>query len=230
MNFGWRLAGSQGRDTALHEIGHTLGLEHEHQNPFAGIEWDEEAVYASLSQPPNGWDRAKTHWNIIRKISPDEVQGSSWDPESVMHYPIGRGLIRAPAQFNATGVQPPGGLSARDQTWARTVYPAQQPAAFPTLVAGQSRPLPAESGSQADFIVEPDATKTYNIRTFGSCDAIVALFEDENGNPRYLTADDDSGEDRNASLRVKLLKGRRYIVRAQIRFADSGSPPTIMMW
>ncbi len=44
MNFGWDLTDDYGHTTALHEIGHTLGLPHEHQNPFAGIVWDEEAV------------------------------------------------------------------------------------------------------------------------------------------------------------------------------------------
>jgi len=38
MNLGQSLLGtSRGFDTAMHEIGHTLGLPHEHQNPFAGI-------------------------------------------------------------------------------------------------------------------------------------------------------------------------------------------------
>jgi hypothetical protein len=27
------------------------------------------------------------HWNILRKIEPDTVQGSNWDPDSIMHYP-----------------------------------------------------------------------------------------------------------------------------------------------
>ncbi|HET7233131.1 MAG TPA: M12 family metallopeptidase [Longimicrobium sp.] len=230
MNFGWRLVGSQGHDTALHEIGHTLGLEHEHQNPFAGIVWNEEAVYTTLAAPPNNWDREKTHWNIIRKISPNEVQGSSWDANSIMHYPFGPGLIRSPHPFDATGVRPAGGLSERDKTWVRTFYPPQTPSAFPTLGAGLSQFLPTHNGDQQDFVVRPEATRKYNIGTFGSCDSIVALFEEENGNPRFITADDDSGEDRNARLRVKLLKGRKYIVRAQVRFVDLTSPPFIMMW
>ena len=53
MNFGWDLTQPGEIDTAIHEIGHTLGFPHEHQNPHAGIVWDEEAVYAALAQPPN---------------------------------------------------------------------------------------------------------------------------------------------------------------------------------
>ena len=87
MNFGWDLTRSPAElDTAIHEIGHTLGFPHEHQNPNAGIVWNEEAVYAALAKPPNRWDRQKTFYNIIRKIAPDTVQGSNWDPDSVMHY------------------------------------------------------------------------------------------------------------------------------------------------
>src|SRR5688572_4544061 len=44
-NFDW--------ETAAHELGHSMGLPHEHQNPKAGIVWNEEAVYAALAQPPN---------------------------------------------------------------------------------------------------------------------------------------------------------------------------------
>ena len=45
MNLGWNVTTPFGRDTALHEIGHTLGLKHEHQNPNSGIVWNEQAVY-----------------------------------------------------------------------------------------------------------------------------------------------------------------------------------------
>jgi hypothetical protein len=53
MNFGWDLTSEWGHATALHEIGHTLGLAHEHQNPQSGIAWNEAAVYARFSAPPN---------------------------------------------------------------------------------------------------------------------------------------------------------------------------------
>ncbi|WP_374089487.1 hypothetical protein [Methylomicrobium lacus] len=61
MNFGWNLTEAASEiDTAIHEIGHTLGFPHEHQNPNSGIAWDEEAVYHSLAQPPNSWSREVT--------------------------------------------------------------------------------------------------------------------------------------------------------------------------
>jgi hypothetical protein len=109
MNFGWDLLRApREADTARHEIGHTLGLPHEHQNPNAGIVWDEEKVYASLGGPPNNWPREKTQWNILRKIEPDTVQGSNWDPDSIMHYPFPAGLILQPEQFRTQPLRPAG--------------------------------------------------------------------------------------------------------------------------
>lgn len=109
-------------NTALHEIGHTLGFPHEHQNPIAGITWDDEAVYRQMAAEPNNWSRTTTRHNILDKLPQDEVQGSSWDPKSVMHYFFEPGLIVAPARYRK-GLYPPGGLSARDREWARFHYP-----------------------------------------------------------------------------------------------------------
>ena len=55
MNFGWDLTTPYGRDTALHEIGHALGFPHEHQNPNAGIVWDEARVLEYFRGAPNHW-------------------------------------------------------------------------------------------------------------------------------------------------------------------------------
>ena len=99
MNLGWNVTTAFGRDTALHEIGHTLGLKHEHQNPNSGIVWDEDAVYAYFTGPPNDWTRAKTERNVLDKIDPRTVEGSVWDSNSIMHYSFRAGLINLPARF-----------------------------------------------------------------------------------------------------------------------------------
>ena len=147
MNFGWSLVEDpqEGMDTAIHEIGHTLAFPHEHQNPFAGIAWDEEAVYRSLAAPPNSWSRQTTFHNIIRKIEPDTVKGSNWDPDSVMHYPFEAGLILKPAKYSK-GLSPAGGLSPHDREWVQTLYPP--------LKAADAIPL------NAVIFVDPDPKVT----------------------------------------------------------------------
>jgi hypothetical protein len=230
MNFGWDLTRrAQEIDTAVHEIGHTLGFPHEHQNPNAGIVWDEEAVYAALAKPPNRWDRATTFHNIIRKIQPDSVQGSNWDPHSIMHYPFEAGLIKDPETYR-NGLDPEGGLSERDKAWVRTFYPALTADDYSELRLLESVTLNIGPGGQSNFVIRPAATRKYEIRTFGASDTVMVLFEDDNGELRYLAGDDDSGEDYNAHLQVKLLKGRRYVLRVRLYYEDRAGETAVMMW
>lgn len=227
MNFGWNLTNDI--DTAIHEIGHTLGFPHEHQNPNAGIVWNEEAVYAALAQPPNSCDREKTFHNIIRKIEPDSVQGSNWDPNSIMHYPFEAGLIEAPPPYQA-GLTPAGGLSARDITWAKTFYPALNVKKDEQLEPFKSVPLNLVEGEQKNFVIKPTGTRYYQIATFGISDTVIVLFEDDNGELRYRAGDDDSGVDRNAHIRIKLIAGRRYVLRLRLYYADRVGDTAVMLW
>ncbi|MBQ5949030.1 M12 family metallopeptidase [Massilia sp. ST3] len=230
MNFGWNIAAPGELDTAIHEIGHTLGFPHEHQNPKAGIEWDEEAVYQDLARPPNEWDRDKTWWNIIRKLDPGEVEGTTWDADSVMHYPFKRGLIRKPEAFFVNGLQPAGGLSEKDRNWVRTLYPPTDDASAPLLRPAQSVLVELAPGQQRDFRVAPQETRFYDFRTFGASDSVMVLFENDNGQLRYRTGDDDSGEDLNASFRIKLFKGRQYVLRIRMYHSDRRDQTAVMMW
>jgi len=227
MNIGWDI--SNDLDTAIPEIGHTLGFPHEHQNPLAGIVWDEEAVYASLAQPPNSWDRSKTFENIIRKIAPDTVQGSNWDPNSIMHYPFEAGLIKQPAQYSA-GLTPVGGLSARDLQWVKSFYPPLTKADYAKLVPFESQPFKIAAGKQANYLIEPTESRPYEMRTFGSSDSVMVLFEEDGKKMRYVAGDDDSGTDKNAQLRVPLAKGRRYVLRVRVMYAASAENSAIMLW
>ena len=234
MNFGWDLVTYfKGLDTATHEIGHTLGLPHEHQNPNSGIVWNEPAVYADLASPPNLWSQPVTFHNIIQKIDPDTVQGSSWDPDSIMHYPFKAGLIDQPVKYRTQPLEPAGGLSDRDQTWIKTFYPAPTvalPGGMLELKPFQSVPMTIAAGQQLDFAIRPIETRYFEIKTFGHSDTVIVLFEDDNGTERYMTADDDSGEETNAYLKVKLVKDHKYILRARLYYANAAGQSAIMLW
>ena len=230
MNFGWDLTRSPRElDTALHEIGHTLGFPHEHQNPNSGIVWDEEAVYTSLAQPPNRWSRSTTFHNIIRKLNPSEVQGSTWDPDSIMHYPFEPGLIKQPVLYT-NGLTPAGGLSATDLLVAKQFYPQVNNTNYPELKLSQSVSLNIAAQEQKDFSIIPSFTRYYEIRTFGTSDTVIVLFEEDNGELRYVTGDDDSGEERNAYFRIKLYKDHKYVLRVRLYYAQSSGDTAIMMW
>lgn len=222
-------SGDYGIDVACHEIGHTMGFPHEHQNPNAGIVWDEEAVYHDLGGSPNFWSREMTFHNIIRKIPADEVQGSSWDPDSVMHYSFKAGLILKPEKYNA-GLQPAGGLSSRDKEWVKTFYPPLKSSDEEALPLLELRRLQIAAGQQRNFLLKPAASRYYEIRTFGQSDVVAVLFERANKSDIYVTADDDSGEDRNAYIRRRLNKDRTYVLRVRMYYAAASGETGVMWW
>ncbi len=232
INYGWSLLDAYGLTTALHEIGHTLGLPHEHMSPFSGIEWDKEAVYAQFSQAPNYWSVETIDYNILRQLDRSQVKGSKWDPDSVMEYAFPPGVIKAPTtpiNYWEDGLTPPGWLSEADKRWVRQFYPPIV-AKTPKLLVNQSMPLALPNGGQASFAIVPEETRYYEIRTFGKSDVLLALFEHDNEEPRYRTSEDDSGEERNAALRIKLFRGHEYVLRIRLKYRESGLAPSVMMW
>ena len=54
------------------------------------------------------------------------------------------------------------------------------------------------------------------------------LFEDINGEPRFVAGDDDSGEERNASITQKLFAGRSYIARLRLYYPGQSGKTTLM--
>jgi hypothetical protein len=228
MNFGWTLSGQDGRDTALHEIGHTLGFHHEQQNPFAGIEWNVEAVYRYFTGPPNNWSRQKTFNNVLRTLEPNSVEGSEWDPDSIMQYAIRSGLILRPEAYR-NGLNPAAGLSDIDKARVRLFYPKTD-RDLAELKPFQSESLSLAPAAQANFVINPESTRQYQIQTFGSTDTVIVLFEENQGTLEHFAADDDSGWNRNASLNVRLVRGRRYILRIRLYYSQNAGETAVMLW
>ncbi|PQO42530.1 hypothetical protein C5Y93_27380 [Blastopirellula marina] len=228
MNFGWDLTlDPRGVDTPVHEIGHTLGLEHAHQNPRGGIVWKDDAVYRYFGGPPNNWEPDEVYYNILRKLSPSEVVGSPWDPNSVMQYSFPSGLILAPPEV-VNGIDPEPGLSPIDRDMIREFYPPHIPEKI--LVPYRSQLLELEPGGQMNYVIEPTSTREYTLQTFGQADTVIVLFEDVDGDLRYVDGDDDSGTSTNARIRARLRKGKRYKLRVRLYLNYASGETAVMMW
>jgi hypothetical protein len=232
MNFGWDLTQDPrggGLDTPLHEIGHTLGFPHAHQTPFSGIVWDEDAVYREFEGSPNFWSREQTYHNVLRKLSRSEVEGSQWDPNSIMQYSFGPGLIVEPAEFR-NGLNPADGLSETDIAEVKKFYPPTDPKRYRKLSPFELEFLSVGPGEQKDFLIEPDRSEEFTIQTFGRSDSVMVLFEDVNGEYVFMAGDDDSGTSTNAKITTRLVSGRKYLLRIRLYANWAIGDTAIMMW
>ena len=81
MNLAW-----SGKEVTYHEAGHSLGFNHEHQNPTVTIKWDVQKVRQELMRPPNKWSIKQINQNVLNAINKNTVNYTSFDPDSVMLY------------------------------------------------------------------------------------------------------------------------------------------------
>jgi hypothetical protein len=155
------------------------------------------------------------------------VQGSTWDPDSIMEYEFEAGLILKPEQY-AQGLIPPGTLSAADKSWAVQWYPTMPKK---LSVLQPLKPMSAElvSGQQMDFTIEPTASRVYTIESKGATDSLLTLFEKINGVPRFVAGDDDSGTERTASISQKLFAGREYIARLRVVYPGQSGKTSLLL-
>ncbi len=121
MNFGWLKYDSSDETysaVVLHEFGHALGMIHEHQSPAIDIQWDKPAVikYFTSLNPP--WSIPDIERNIFYRYDEDQTQFGTFDPHSIMVYPI-----ESKWTLNGWGVQENIILSQTDKDFIRQCYP-----------------------------------------------------------------------------------------------------------
>jgi hypothetical protein len=219
MNFGW-----VDEAVVLHEFGHAIGLAHEHQNPEGGLRWNEAAVFRDLSGPPNNWDEATIRHNVLNKYRHDQVNGTGFDPQSIMLYSF-------PAAWNLDGVATKENLALSEQDRAfvagSKMYPGRgtEPQ-FVELPVFEPKSTPAEIGKPGEedrFKVRIKSAGRYTVQTEGETDLVMKLFG-PNSVTRLIAEDDDTGAGANPRITADLAPGEYYVqVRHYNRVSGRGS-------
>jgi hypothetical protein len=219
MNLGFLDGG-----TAAHEFGHALGLAHEHQNPEGGIQWRESVVLAEMAKSPNFWDAAETRHNILKKYTADQINGTGFDPHSIMLY-----FFPASWTLNGIGTKANEVLSEIDKSFVAgaKMYPglgAPPAEGIPLKVNAATRTSASigKGGEEDLFRFTAAKDGRYVIDTTGRTDVVMKLFG-PGSRTALVDEDDDSGLGLNARIAADLVAGEYFVqVRHYNKRAGTG--------
>lgn len=106
----------------LHEFGHALGAEHEHLHPEASIPWNRNAVYAAHWVPEDAdedhFERQAVDERYFNLLDSSEVNYSTYDPKSIMHYQVHQSWTHGDFQLFLNLE-----LSEKDKSFMAKAYP-----------------------------------------------------------------------------------------------------------
>jgi hypothetical protein len=181
-------------------------------------------VIAMFRGPPNNWSEQTTRFNIIDKLDAAAVDGSTFDQTSIMCYGFPPGLALAPENVRTKGIASTNSLSDIDKREIRSHYPPARDLSEKrtSLLPFISAILDVENGGQRDFSLSVDTSRSYTIMTIGrNVDTVLVLLEEDptTGKPITVAGSNDAGKKTTASLAVRLVRGRSYILRARVVFA-----------
>jgi hypothetical protein len=107
----------------MHEFGHALGAEHEHLHPEANIPWNKSAVYEAHWVPEDAdeenFQRKAVDERYFNLLDKSEVNYSTYDPKSIMHYQIHQSWTHGDFQLFLNLE-----LSEKDKAFMAKAYPA----------------------------------------------------------------------------------------------------------
>ena len=210
MNYGWLEPDTEDDEysrVVLHEFGHALGCIHEHQSPDVRIPWDKEAVYAYYAR--QGWSRTQVNENLFRAYSPEGIQFSRFDRESIMLYAVDDALTTGDwaVGWNSR-------LSEQDKSFIASQY---RRTARPTPdLAIDGRAVEASIGASEEvdlFRFRIESPGRYAVLTSGPTDVVMSLHGPDN-DATLVGVDDDSGMDYNARIERDLTPGS-YLVQVR---------------
>jgi hypothetical protein len=104
----------------LHEFGHALGAEHEHQHPHANIPWNEAEVLKEYMA--SGHTEEYVRGNVLDHYEAADFSYSEYDPQSVMHYNVPQKLTTGDFEIDNTGKT----LSIKDMAFMNSIYGLRQ--------------------------------------------------------------------------------------------------------
>lgn len=104
----------------LHEFGHALGLNHEHQHPERTYEFDEAKLFADCAT--RGIERSHCERIYTDTYSRWENNILTYDPESIMHYSLDRNYVKSGPEEIFSGTS---SLSLLDKIGIARTYPGR---------------------------------------------------------------------------------------------------------
>jgi len=115
----------------LHEFGHAIGFEHEHQSPASGCEEEFNWPYLYVAL---GWSKDKVDHNMRRLDMSSNMSGllvTKFDSKSIMLYSLSPSAFKDPATAACFIPHPNNVISSVDREAAEETYPSAEPVAAP---------------------------------------------------------------------------------------------------
>lgn len=111
-------------ETILHEVGHALGLEHEHQSPEAHCDdefaWD--AVIPKIEKEW-GWSEDEILFNFKQMAASPRLRMTPYDRKSIMHYALPAWMFKE-GKKSRCFISQPTRISPTDRETIQAAYPA----------------------------------------------------------------------------------------------------------